>query len=210
MHKTRLITGIVLSGVVVGTYFLLPIWCFSLLLGIVTALMIYELVILSRKVGWLIDIIPLYPLLPMFMLMVLNHTEYRPLLMYLIGLVAVHDTGAYIAGHLWGTHRLAPSISPGKTFEGCLGGFVSVLGVLLVLRIPASFVGVLSLAYAIACTSVTGDLFESWIKRKAGVKDSGNLLPGHGGILDRCDALVFTGVLFYLMRDTLSRMFLSF
>jgi len=124
-------------------------------------------------------------------------------------LVWVADIGAYAAGRAFGTRKLAPSISPGKSWEGVAGGMASVL-VLAVLwvvlidrRWPVdsaslytqlverfAWPGLLLLAVVLAGFSVVGDLFESLVKRAAGVKDSSRLLPGHGGVLDRIDALL--------------------
>lgn len=108
------------------------------------------------------------------------------------------DIGAYFAGRRFGKHKLAPGISPGKTWEGALGGGVAVLiyGALLSsfwpTRLPghwAVWAGALALLTAI---SVVGDLFESLLKRQAGLKDSSQVLPGHGGVLDRIDSLTST------------------
>jgi phosphatidate cytidylyltransferase len=106
-------------------------------------------------------------------------------------LVWIADTAAYFAGRTWGRRKLAPSISPGKTWEGAAGGLVAALAYAI---ICGSFVeGILWVPYLagaalIAVLSILGDLFESAAKRQAGVKDSGALLPGHGGILDRIDS----------------------
>lgn len=116
----------------------------------------------------------------------------------LMGAVWVADVSAYFAGRAFGRHRLAPRISPGKTWEGVLGALV---GVLLYTFLAARIVfhgvefrlwwqSVALLAVLMLYLSVVGDLFESWIKRLANVKDSGNLLPGHGGMLDRIDSLM--------------------
>jgi phosphatidate cytidylyltransferase len=127
----------------------------------------------------------------------------RPLLLlFVIVMVAVADTGAYAAGHAFGRTKLAPSISPGKTVEGVVGGAVGVMllayfcGTMLWHfegRRLATWVGLAALAGLI---SVVGDLSESKLKRAAGVKDSGNLLPGHGGVLDRIDALTAAAPVF--------------
>jgi phosphatidate cytidylyltransferase len=119
------------------------------------------------------------------------------LLLGLLAVVWVADTAAYFAGRKFGRRKLAPSISPGKTWEGVAGAF---LGVTLyglawnmwdgsaVLFSSGLWWGVL-LLWLLTLFSILGDLFESWMKRVAGLKDSGRLLPGHGGVLDRIDAL---------------------
>jgi phosphatidate cytidylyltransferase len=117
-------------------------------------------------------------------------------------IVWIADTAAYFTGRAVGRHKLAPAISPGKTREGLYGALVAVAAYALIL-VPfardAGYTGEISIsavvtwvsvAIALALLSVGGDLFESLLKRHAGVKDSGTLLPGHGGILDRIDALL--------------------
>ncbi|MDD1783759.1 phosphatidate cytidylyltransferase [Enterovibrio sp. ZSDZ35] len=118
------------------------------------------------------------------------------------------DTGAYFAGKRFGKRKMAPAVSPNKTMEGLIGGLIASVGVTLVaakgFSIPFSslpMLGVVALITAFA--SVLGDLAESMFKRVAGVKDSGSILPGHGGILDRIDSLtaafpVFTVLYFWL------------
>jgi phosphatidate cytidylyltransferase len=121
----------------------------------------------------------------------------RPwLLLALLAVVWISDTCAYFAGRAFGRHKLVPAISPGKTWEGVGGAVLGVLAFLLVLGLarPPGLPGLLTAGAAGAFLGLTalgilGDLFESWIKRSAGVKDSGTLLPGHGGVLDRIDAL---------------------
>jgi phosphatidate cytidylyltransferase len=133
--------------------------------------------------------------------------KHSPLyLLSVMVLVWIADIGAYFAGKAFGKRKLAPSISPGKSWEGAIGGGIAVL----VLSTLAVFLGGDALAdtftrkvydkagvlvlylvlVLIVAASVVGDLFESQLKRRAGVKDSSNLLPGHGGVLDRIDALV--------------------
>ncbi len=117
-------------------------------------------------------------------------------LLMLLGIVWVADVAAYFVGRRFGRRKLAPEVSPGKTWEGVFGAVAAVALYYVLLRIilgpgevaflrPAGFM----LFVVITIVSIEGDLFESWIKRQAGVKDSGNLLPGHGGVLDRVDAL---------------------
>jgi phosphatidate cytidylyltransferase len=117
-------------------------------------------------------------------------------LLLVLGIVWIADTAAYVIGRRIGTRALAPRISPGKTWEGLLGAAAAVAvyyGVLWFIFGPEmslrqAVIGVAMFA-AVTALSVEGDLFESWMKRQAGLKDSGTLLPGHGGILDRIDGL---------------------
>ncbi|MBK7356509.1 phosphatidate cytidylyltransferase [Propionivibrio sp.] len=121
-----------------------------------------------------------------------------PTLISVMAVVWVADIAAYMFGRTFGRHKMAPSISPGKTWEGALGGVVAVVvyGFLLSPKMPA----VLSTHYALllpalvllAAIGIIGDLFESLLKRQAGLKDSSNVLPGHGGVLDRIDSLTST------------------
>ena len=119
-----------------------------------------------------------------------------------MAIVWVADTAAYFAGRAFGRRKLAPSISPGKTWEGVVGALIAVALYALALVPFAAAAGYgrevgagpiaiwVALALVLTALSIEGDLFESLLKRQAGVKDSGKLLPGHGGILDRIDALV--------------------
>lgn len=122
-----------------------------------------------------------------------------------LGLVVVFsgDIFAYFVGKGVGTRRLSPVISPGKTVEGALGGLAAsivlgtVYGAMFLPQVPCWFVSLVSAAAGIA--GQAGDLFESLLKRAAGVKDSGTLLPGHGGMLDRVDAVISAGPVLYLL-----------
>ena len=119
-----------------------------------------------------------------------------------IAVTFANDTGAYFVGRAFGRHKLAPTLSPGKTIEGIVGGLAS--GLTLTFVAGWAFMPALSLADRIAIGLVAGvvgpagDLVESLIKRAAGVKDSGRSIPGHGGVLDRIDALLFVGAYVYL------------
>lgn len=118
------------------------------------------------------------------------------LLLAVLVIIWIADTAAYFAGHRFGRHKLAPLISPGKTWEGVIGAFAAVavyaMFLSMLLEPKANIVDRLSLllfACVMTTFGIAGDLFESWIKRQAGTKDSGQLLPGHGGMLDRVDSL---------------------
>jgi phosphatidate cytidylyltransferase len=112
-----------------------------------------------------------------------------------------YDTGAYTFGRMFGKHKLFPSISPGKTVEGAIGGtFLSIAGVLVVRMVMDTRLGIVeAILLAIAASTIgqLGDLVESMIKRDAKLKDSASSIPGHGGILDRFDSLLFTAPLIY-------------
>ena len=117
--------------------------------------------------------------------------EINPLLLVVFAMtVWIADSAAYLAGKRFGKHKLAPSISPGKTWEGVLGAFfaISIYASLLSYLTHQSYWFVL-VFLGVMALSIMGDLFESMIKRQADVKDSSHLLPGHGGVLDRVDGL---------------------
>jgi phosphatidate cytidylyltransferase len=119
-----------------------------------------------------------------------------------IAVTFANDTGAYFAGRAFGRHKLYPTISPGKTVEGAVGGLVAGLAVMLVGH--ATVAPMLTVADCLwvavpgAIVGPVGDLVESMIKRSVGAKDSGKLLPGHGGMLDRIDALLFVSAWVYV------------
>ena len=144
-------------------------------------------------------------LLPTWAALVYLHERGAGVLIGTLAVVWIADTAAYFAGRRFGRHKLAPAISPGKTWEGVAGAlaalavYAAVLSGMGGLPLVSLFLVMAGLLYL----SVLGDLFESWIKRLAGMKDSGTLLPGHGGVLDRVDALTSTlpvaaGILLWL------------
>lgn len=131
-------------------------------------------------------------------------TQYNGLLLLAIFIfIWVNDTGAYLVGSRWGKRRLAPSISPKKSVEGSIGGLLLVLLSAVILRLllfpELSWLRILLIAVVVAIFGTIGDLFESSLKRRAGVKDSGKLIPGHGGILDRIDSLLLAVPAVYLL-----------
>ncbi|MGN0918717.1 MAG: phosphatidate cytidylyltransferase [Oxalobacter sp.] len=134
---------------------------------------------------------------------------YRRSVFFLLSILIViwlADIGAYFAGRTFGKHKLAPSISPGKTWEGVVGGVVAVViaGVVTVLVSPSQeniavsvynrygWAGMIVSLVVLVALSILGDLMESKLKRRIGMKDSSNLLPGHGGVLDRIDSVIPT------------------
>jgi len=154
--------------------------------------------------GWL----TLLPTWLAFMVIRTNDYQADPfhgaqLLMFLFLMVWSADVGAYFVGKAMGKNKLMPNVSPGKTFEGFLGGVASACILVSFVAYSLDWSGeqvikALMLTVAITTVSVLGDLSESMFKRQAGVKDSGSILPGHGGILDRIDSLTATAPVFAL------------
>ena len=148
--------------------------------------------------------------IPLFLscAVLIHHDSAGPLwIVFLLGLVALGDTGAYYLGTYWGRHKLCPAVSPKKSIEGALGGLAANLAFALVFRLlffnqlPLAIC--LLFAVVVGAVGQVGDLFESEFKRAAGVKDSSNLLPGHGGFLDRIDALLFALPTAFLLKQWL-------
>jgi phosphatidate cytidylyltransferase len=138
--------------------------------------------------------------------------EYNPdgnkWLVSLFFIIWSYDTAAYFGGKATGKARLAPSISPGKTVEGLFWGFAGTIPMAVVLGLTLlsgqSMVLIISASIIISAAGIAGDLLESALKRSAGVKDSSSLIPGHGGILDRFDSILFAAPALYiilLLRD---------
>lgn len=156
------------------------------LLGILLLLALWIALVSLRKIGNLHD--PLKGAL---------------IILYVLLLVWAADVGAYIAGKLFGKHKLAPSVSPGKTWQGFFGGLALAL---LIGHFAAELFGIVSvnawgfraLMFITIIASVVGDLIESLCKREAGIKDSGSIFPGHGGMLDRIDSLMAAAPVFAL------------
>lgn len=198
---TRALTGagfalIWLAGIVIGLrWFVLPILC-----AVVAVIGIHEFMQLRRKFApsWLNAILGfLYLVIPFACLMLLRNTTTEGLGLCLALVLSVWgaDTAAYIFGSLLGRHKLAPRISPKKSWEGFIAGII--VSMLIWAIVPQFFVtgGVpwwlgAGMGFIVAWAGLGGDLFESQLKRRAGVKDAGTILPGHGGVLDRFDSLL--------------------
>jgi len=141
----------------------------------------------------------IYILLPLVLIFFISQNEltgfeYNPeILIGILLIIWTYDSGAYISGILLGKHKMAPSISPKKSWEGFFGGMIfAILSGFLYSRFTSllNLTDWMILSVIIVLAGTTGDLFESLIKREAGVKDSGTIMPGHGGILDRFDSLL--------------------
>lgn len=201
----RSITGIVFAITVMLTFLYLPSLVLTLLLlCVLGAILVFEWPQLMRphnKLFWLIT--PFYPILPFGLLTFINHHHLgRSLLLILFTTVWSYDVGAYSIGKLIGKHKLVPNLSPGKTWEGFWGGVLSCTlalgGLLMYNAVSFSYTTLIFISFIISSIATMGDLFESWLKRKAGIKDTGSILPGHGGFLDRFDSVLFVSIPFFI------------
>jgi len=145
----------------------------------------------------------LYLGLPIGALVAIREMRGPDALFLLMLTVIASDTAQYYSGRTFGRRRLAPAISPKKTVEGAVGGLI--FGALVCAAVGALWLPVVPLplraaiGVMIVALGIAGDLFESMLKRSAGVKDSSSLIPGHGGILDRIDALLFAAPVYYVV-----------
>lgn len=168
-------------------------WLYTLLLAGVGVLMATEWHRLTKDDGPDLKLLGIaYVLFPVAGMLIIRHAAHGLWLsLWTLGIVWATDIGAYFAGRYFGGPKLAPAISPAKTWSGLAGGVVAagIAGPLIAgygrLEVPCFVLGA-----PLGLLAQCGDLFESWLKRHAGVKDSGSILPGHGGVLDRLDGLV--------------------
>ncbi len=144
------------------------------------------------------------PLLLSYLVLLRNGENGNIWVFLLLVLVFAGDTGAFYVGRRFGKHKLCPSVSPGKTVEGFFGGLSAtfLLGIVFTkIFLPElSFIKAMALFLTVGIAGPLGDLYESAMKRRGMIKDSGSILPGHGGILDRIDALLFAAPLCYLFK----------
>lgn len=206
----RFITGTIIGSTFWYIFFYFPPIAFSvLLLGILCTILLFEwknLFNLNDFAFWFI--MPWYPILPFALMIYMNSDPcYRQLVYYMFVIVFGFDSSAYIAGKILGYHKIIPSISPGKTVEGFIGGFVGAYIVFWLattnnkIYLRHDFMAILVII--VCCLAFVGDIFESFLKRKANIKDSGDILPGHGGFLDRFDAVIMAAFFFFLFRQAL-------
>lgn len=206
----RIVTSFTLFFIFLISFIYLPPSCLSVLLIVSLAwILLFEWPNLfnpTKLPFWLI--MPFYPIMPFVLLILLNQDpSYRNLLLILFILVAAYDIGSYAVGTLIGSHKIAPVISPAKTWEGFLSGYSCTLLVLILLlwkfNISLPFFFIVIFTLGICLIAFFGDLFESLLKRHADIKDSGTILPGHGGLLDRFDGILFVAFFFYFFKDYL-------
>jgi len=187
-------------------------WSLSILIGLIWWLLALLLVLLYPSSRVLIGgkiqrlLMGLFILLPAWvaLLVLKDFSDKTHLIAWLLALIWLADSGAYFVGRRFGKHKLLPAVSPGKSWEGLVGGMLiallPVLGYGLYLQLSFTLIGKsLLIAALVVLVSILGDLTESLFKREAGVKDSGKLLPGHGGILDRIDSLTAAAPVFIFL-----------
>ncbi len=204
---TRILTGIISGGLFLGAYIYFPLLFSVILLLVLCFILFLEWPYLVRPGSltfWLFT--PLYPILPVFCLLYLQWSyrgvnEIIPLYPFLIGWVS--DTSSYFLGKFLGYHKICPRISPGKTWEGLVGGVLGVITLNFVLLKSSGILFIVLTSVLLSTVAFLGDIFVSYLKRRSKIKDTGIILPGHGGLLDRFDsvffvALVVTGYLLIL------------
>ncbi|MGZ6255158.1 MAG: phosphatidate cytidylyltransferase [Candidatus Chromulinivorax sp.] len=208
--KVRAMTGI---GIITSLWILLyktPLIFFSITLFIAATIMLVELKKMIASWRNFILLAPWYPIIPCMMLSYLHHhPSYQIIVPSLFLLCFTFDTASYLVGKLyskfWISTKIIPSISPGKSWQGFFGGylatrliwiFINHNGQHSIMQTP-----VITLFFCIV--AFAGDIFESYLKRSANLKDSGTLLAGHGGLLDRFDSILFVTYLAFLYKDKL-------
>ena len=209
----RFATGIILGFCFFGAYLHSKVLFTLILIVILLIILFFEWPKLIPFRGikfWAISIF--YPILPMITLILLNY-KYRsydilfPLYPFIVSWVA--DFFAYIVGKSIGKHKICPQISPKKTWEGLFGGFAGVF-VFNIFFLPGikvfpfivylkGIIPIFLLSFLFTIVAFLGDIFVSFLKRKRDLKDTGDLLPGHGGLLDRFDAVLFVSLLIFLI-----------
>lgn len=146
---------------------------------------------------------PVYVCLPLAMLMIIDRFPGGNIwIFFLLAVIFSSDTGAFYCGRLFGKHKLHETVSPKKTWEGAIGGLLASIVIafwfLRILHIHRIDAGIMALVLALSISGQIGDLAESVLKRSHGIKDSGRILPGHGGILDRIDGILFAIPVLYI------------
>ena len=202
--KSRALSGIVMLAIAAVAYLAGGV-VFSLFIALVALLACREWWNLTGKITqsgfgrsvWLAFGLAYIGSAAFLLILMRNNRDTEILVLGLIGIVIATDVGAYFAGRTIGGPKIAPSVSPSKTWAGLVGGmvaaglFTAALALcLLNVFSMKDFVASVVFGASLAVVAQIGDFFESWMKRKAGVKDSGSIIPGHGGILDRIDGLI--------------------
>jgi len=186
-------------------FFILKGWSIYYLIGTFYVLLVYSLFWIGSKKGAKFNSTAffaiVYAAILSFTSLVLRMRHGSFLLLNMFVVIWVADSAAYFVGSRFGKHKLMEKISPNKTVEGSIGSVLGAIAVQLLLaplfKIGISWPVAIFWGFAISVFAQVGDLIESMFKRSAGVKDSGNIMPGHGGVMDRLDSILFTAPLYY-------------
>ncbi len=204
----RLLTSAVGGTIFFGSYFLDIRLFLAILVILFVYILFFEWPALMRPFAWFKAVLLtlFFPITSFAAILTLVYFDYKECFgsAKLIGLepflVAwIFDSGSYVVGKLIGCHKLLPYISPNKTWEGVVGGLISVLTVYYIVLEASDYKIYFIFLLIASIFALLGDLFVSWLKRRAGLKDAGTLLPGHGGVLDRFDSVLFIPFAFFLV-----------
>jgi phosphatidate cytidylyltransferase len=216
----RILTSLVTGFFFFGIYFLSPLFFAGLLVLILGYILIFEWPPLLEYKGWFTHrvspaaisftlIYPIFPVLCLLYLLYFYRDVHWFLSLYPFIVAWLFDSAAYIVGSLIGFHKLCPHISPGKSWEGTFAGWGALYLFHRTLFAHGRIFEALTLSTFVAMLALLGDLFESYLKRRVGLKDTGKILPGHGGFLDRFDSVFFVGVGIFILDRALRGGFLS-
>ncbi len=199
----RVITALCLGALLFASYTYAPALLSLLLAGALMIILVHEW---PRLDCWWLA--PLFPVAPMLILIFLNQSPERRLLLFIILFSTLFDCAGYFAGTLWGRHQLAPRLSPRKTWEGLAAGYIILFALYPWLATAFSLKDIgwwaIPFIFTYGTLAISGDLVVSCLKRKVGLKDSSNLLPGHGGLLDRFASYLLTSVFVYACKSYLA------
>jgi len=205
--KERLITGIIFGIFFLGLI-VLGGGSFTMFVWMLNCIIIYELYVMAKgkikKNIILLTLTGIYVTIGFYWFGKTRFEEGLPYILLVLFIIWATDSGAYFIGKKWGKRKLAPKISPNKTWEGTIGGIlVALIVAFLFQQTEPLFEKSRNLVFytlLISITGVIGDLVESAIKRHFNVKDSGKILPGHGGIFDRFDSLILVFFMLYIIQ----------
>ena len=207
----RLITAVLLISALIASCLYLSATLMFLIIqivGLLAALEIRQLPLKGNNAELLKIAAAAYIITGLLALSALYQQTHTRIVAYgIIASATLFDSAAYFVGSLIGTTKLAPHISPKKSLEGFIAGFIAIIMLFLAARsykllfFNNSLLNLIFIAGVTSCIATAGDLAESWLKRKAGVKDSGTLLPGHGGVLDRIDSVLALSIAAYLFKS---------
>lgn len=200
----------------IALIYLPPIVFFAYLCGVLAEILICEWPkFFNIRTGFYWLVTPLYPVLPFILMFAMNlslNPSYQHLLFIMFVTVSAFDSGAFMIGVKYGKHKIAPAISPAKSWEGIIGGCITAIATMALVvwwhgRPHGSWPILTIITLFVCLLAVLGDLFESWLKRRVNLKDAGSILPGHGGFLDRFDGILFAIFFFYTFKDQLKSLF---